>query len=649
MHKRLVYFIALLCCAAQALAQCQACESLQDRVVNGDFENGNTGFTSSFEYVTFFPFICTLCPENTYAIGNNATLFHNGFAGTDHTNPPTGDFFIANAPGQVGAEVWCQSVTVLPQTTYTFTFWARDVANNNNPHPLAVLRPSFNGAIATDSLLASGNWSSFSNTWFSDTLTQVDICILDFQSQTGGNDFGLDDISLTACEPITLSQPVFAGNDTTLCSRDAIELGVDAVNDYTYAWSPAIGLSSANSSNPFFQIDNQTGSTLEYSLLVTRDSAGVGCIASDSVTIFVLSMNSLELGADPTICHNDSSLLVCPGNWDSLIWSTGETDSSFWATSGSYDVTVYTGVCSESDTVHVLEFAMPPTNLPNEVNHCNTEPLVVEAAISGQWTGNGFQSDNPATILESGTYFFNYSAENCNVTDTLQVALFELQEAQLHADTTLCEGTTAVLTSAYAGSWSAGVFSSEITIANAGTYTIEIINGPCVSSDTIQVAGLELPNVLLAADTSFCEDYPIELNASNIGASYLWSTGDTTAAILTSGSGLYRVEATNQCGMSSDEIQITNFPCSWEIFIPSGCTPNEDTFNEGWSVSGYNVKEIDLTVYNRFGDAIFHSTEMEARWLPTTGAGDDTYNYRIEVTPFEGNMEVRTGVIYLLR
>ena len=649
MHKRLATIIAFLWCAVHVQAQCQACESLNDRIVNGDFENGNSGFTSSFEYVTFFPFICTLCPENTYAIGNNATLFHSGFTGSDHTNPPSGDFFIANAPGQEGAEVWCQSVNVLPQTTYTFTFWARDIANNNNPHPLAVLRPSFNGAVSTDSLLASGTWSSFSTTWFSDTLTQLDICILDFQSQTGGNDFGLDDISLTACEPIILSQPVFAGNDTTLCSRDAIELGVNPLNGYTYAWAAADGLSSTSASNPIFQIDNQTGSTLEYSLHVTRDSAGVGCIASNSITIFVLSMNTLELGANQTICPNDSALINCPGNWDSLIWSTGDTSSSLWTSPGSYDVTVYTGVCSESDTVNVFEFAMPLTNLPQEVNHCNTEALVVEAAISGQWTGSGFQSDNPATITESGTYLFNYSFGNCDATDTVQVALFDLQEAQLHADTTLCEGTSAVLASSYVGSWSNGVFSSEITIATAGIYTIEINNGPCMSLDTIEVVGRVLPNVVLGADTSFCEDYPIQLNAWNEGASYLWSTGDTTASILTSGSGLYRVEATNVCGMSADEIQISNFPCSWALYIPSGCTPNEDTFNEGWGVSGYNLKEIDLTIYNRFGDAIFYSTELDALWLPSSGMGDDTYNYRIEVTPFEGPKEVRTGVIYLLR
>jgi hypothetical protein len=213
----LVYF--MLAFVEIIRSQCGACKSLQNKIVNGDFENGNTAFTSSLEYVTFFPFVCTLCPENTYAIGNNATLFHTGFSGTDHTNPPTGDFFIANAPGEEGVAVWCQTTPVVPQTNYTFTFWARDIANNNNPHPLAVLKPSFNGEVLADSIIAEGGWSSLTVTWFSNDAALLDLCILDFQSQTGGNDFGLDDISLTACEPIILSQTVFAGVDTTVCSR----------------------------------------------------------------------------------------------------------------------------------------------------------------------------------------------------------------------------------------------------------------------------------------------------------------------------------------------------------------------------------------------------------------------------------------------
>jgi gliding motility-associated-like protein len=649
MRKYLLSIVFACLSFLHSNAQCGACEAFTDRIVNGDFEGGNTAFSTSFNYVTFFPFLCTLCPENSYAIGNNATLFHNGFVGTDHTNPPTGDFFIANAPGQNGAQVWCQTVDVLPQTTYTLTFWARDIANNSNPHPLAILKPSFNGNLSADSLIAEGNWSSLSTAWYSDTLSQVDICILNFQTETGGNDFGLDDISLTACEPIQLSQPAIAGPDTTLCSLDILQLGVTAINGYTYSWSNSTALNSTSISNPIFQAENITNSTVEYTLWVTRDSANVGCVATDTLIISVLPIENLELGDNETICLGDSTLIACPGNWDSVEWSTGETSPEIWVMAGNYIATVVSGICSISDTINISSYVLPDSELPEEINHCNTTPLVVQAAVDGVWYYNQAAYENPIMVSEPGAYRFLYGDSTCEAEDTVIIEIFEPLYAQLPSDTSLCEGTSALLISDNSGTWNTGELSSVIGVENPGTFTITVVNGTCVTYDTIVVFGLSAPQLSLGADTTFCEDYPIELTAFNEGATYSWSTGDTTATIFTSGSGLYSVNATNICGTTTDEIQVINFACSWALHIPSSFTPNEDTFNETWGVQGYNIKEIDLTIYNRFGDAIFHSTSMEETWSPSERVGDDVYSYRIEITPFEGITEIRTGVIYLIR
>jgi gliding motility-associated-like protein len=649
MHKQAFIICLALLLSMKSHAQCGACESFNNKIVNGDFENGNSGFTTSLNYVTFFPFLCTLCPENNYAIGNNANLFHSGFAGTDHTNPPTGDFFIANAPGQNGSVVWCQTVNVIPETDYTFTFWARDIADNSNPHPLAKLRPSFNGIISSDSLIAEGGWTSFSMNWFSDTLTEVEICILNYQTETGGNDFGLDDISLTACEPIILSQEAFAGNDTTICSRDVIDLGMVPATGYSYEWSANEGLTSISIGNPSFQINNTGGVAQEYLLWVARDSANVGCIAADTIAISVLPMEELVLAEDITICPGDSTLLECPGNWDSITWSTGDTTTNVSVTSGTYFATVATGVCEETDSITVLEQPIPPNGLPEEISHCNTTPLVLEASIEGLWFFNGNEFENPIIITESGTFVFRHNDGICTTNDTVWVDVYDPLFANLLSDTVLCEGTTATLTSAQAGTWSTGVYAATLDIATPGIYSISITNGPCTTGDTTNVTALSAPQLYLGADTTFCEDYPLTLYAGNEDAQYLWSTGDTTASIITSGSGIYEVVAENLCGVASDEILITNFPCSWAVHIPSCFTPNEDTFNESWGISGYNLKAIDLTVYNRFGDAIFHSESLDNLWSPSTQVGDDIYNYRIEITPFEGSSEVRTGVIYLVR
>jgi gliding motility-associated-like protein len=649
MHKAIIFLGLFLLCENVALSQCDACESLNDRIINGDFESGNTGFTSSLDYVTFFPFICTLCPENTYAIGNNATLFHNGFTGTDHTNPPSGDYFIANAPGEAGAAVWCQSIPVLPQTNYTFSFWARDIANNSNPHPLAVLRPSFNGLAIADSLIAEGGWSNLTVSWYSENATQLDICILDFQTQTGGNDFGLDDISLTACEPIVLSQEVFAGEDTVICSRDILNLGVPTLAGYNYQWSASSALSSQQTGSPTFQWNNTTGMAEEFTLWVSRDSANVGCVASDTITITVLPMNELNLGQDRTICPYDSVQISAGNGWDSIYWSTNLTASIGWFEPGIYSATVFTGICSDSDTIQIIEYEMQPTGLASHVDHCNTESLILNSSVNGEWLFNNTSASNPIIAEESGTYLFTYSDSACFATDTVEVLLFERWLANLPADTVLCSGTSITIPSDHVGLWNTGAISESILIKSAGIYAVEIENGPCFSTDSISITGLELPELSLGNDTTFCEDYPIILDAYYPGALYLWSTGDTTASILTSGSNTYSVEVTNLCGTLNEEIQISNYPCSWGLHIPSGFTPNDDTFNEGWMVYGYNIRAINLVIYNRFGDAIFKTTELNKPWIPSSNMGDDIYNYRIEVTPYEGQTEVRTGAIYLLR
>lgn len=633
-----------------AQAQCNACERQTNRIVNGDFESGNTGFTSAFNYVTFFPFICTLCPENNYAIGNNATLFHNDFIGNDHTNPPSGDFFIANAPGSPGTNAWCQTLSVAPNTDYTLTFWARDVTDNPNAHPLALLIPTFNNIPAGDTLVAAGGWSSLTTTWNSGQSTTLNVCITDVQSQTGGNDFGLDDISLIACEPIHLSQNAFAGNDATICSNTPLQLGQTALAGYNYQWSSGSGLSAFNISNPTFLLANETDSIITEDFIITRDSANVGCIASDTLSITILPIHDLDLESDISICPFDSVALTIPNLWDTQTWFDGSHELSIYASAGNAWVSVTEGNCTQTDTVLITVISIPSTGLPDSIQHCNTDLLLLDAGFDGTWLWNNDSATNPITAIESATYFFHYAANGCEAADTLTVTLYDEYFAQLPADTVLCEGTTVTITSDHPGYWNTGLYASAMTIAIADTFAIAVSNGPCTTHDTIVIAGILQPAVWLGNDSTFCEDYPLMLDASAPqNNSYLWSTGDTTSTTITTGSDGYRIEVSNVCGTVSDEIIITNYPCSWQLFAPSSFTPNDDDFNPGWYVTGYNIRSIDLRIYNRFGDSVFHTTTWEEAWKPSESIGDDIYNYRINATAFNGEQVIQTGTIYLLR
>ena len=647
-HKSWVILALIVHCTFSAKAQCDACQFEVDLVTNGDFENGNFGFTTALEYSPGPIFFCPLCDENTYAIGANATLYHSGFSGSDHTNPPSGDFLIANGPGQAGALVWCQTTPVQPNTDYSFTFWARDVTNNNNPHPTALLQASFNNIIISDTLNADGGWEEMTLIWNSGSLTSVEICIINQQSLTGGNDFGLDDISLTGCHNYQLSQNAIAGEDITICSNEQINIGTNPILGYQYNWDNLNGLNSANIGNPQLVLANTTSNAFSETYIVTRDSAGVGCIDRDTIVVTVLPLPAFELGPDLIVCPGEEVTLDAGESWESVQWSTGASNASIAVTAGTYDATVSIGICSASDAITVAEVVLPEIDLGDDQEICSTTTLVLDAGVTGLWS-DGSVSDT-LQVNEAGDYSFTFTESGCTIADEVSIAVVESPAVNLPSDTTFCQGTNIELNAGVNGLWSTGAIGSSILVSTPAYYDIVVTNGPCITQAGTQVEMFALPVVNLEEYAGICEEDSLHLIAfAESNDSYLWSTGDTLPDIFVRESGNYEVIVSNECGSAQDEILLETYPCAWNLFIPSSFTPNEDGFNESWQVYGYNVSNVRIIIYNRFGDAIFKTDGLESPWTPSTGVYDDVYNYRVEATAFDGEQIVQMGQLYLLR
>jgi hypothetical protein len=160
-------------------------------VVNGDFESGNTGFTSGYTYVsTTGPF--ALYPEGDYTVGNNPIDYHNLW--TSFTPIQGTLMMIVNGDPNAGVIVWEQTVTVLPDTDYYFSAYA---ASNFDTNP-AVLNFSINGG-AIGSITPSttpGDWGLFFATWNSGSNTTADLALVNENTIREGNDFSLDGVSM---------------------------------------------------------------------------------------------------------------------------------------------------------------------------------------------------------------------------------------------------------------------------------------------------------------------------------------------------------------------------------------------------------------------------------------------------------------------
>ncbi len=105
--------------------------------------------------------------------------------------------------------VWQETVTVVPQTPYTFAGWAASwgtLGGGIDPSP-AQLRFFINGVqVGQDFAVAAqnGQWLQFVISWNSESNTSATIAIVDVNVTAVGNDFSLDDLSLQVA-PCTLN------------------------------------------------------------------------------------------------------------------------------------------------------------------------------------------------------------------------------------------------------------------------------------------------------------------------------------------------------------------------------------------------------------------------------------------------------------
>lgn len=161
-------------------------------IINGDFESGNTAFTSQLVNT----------PGGNggageYTVTNNPQSWNGLFAPTlDHTSG-TGNMFVVNGATIANLYVWQQSVSVSPNVYYEFSSWISTVFASSP----AVLTVEINGVQLGPAFIApsvTGTWDNWNGGWNSGLATTADIQIFNSNLASFGNDFAIDDISFLA-------------------------------------------------------------------------------------------------------------------------------------------------------------------------------------------------------------------------------------------------------------------------------------------------------------------------------------------------------------------------------------------------------------------------------------------------------------------
>jgi gliding motility-associated-like protein len=198
---------------------------ISDNVVtNGNFESGNTGFNSQYQYSTTVTQAGQwgwgiIWNAGTYTINSTSANVHSAFVNipcVDHTTG-SGNCMFVNGNETAGAEVWRENITVTPNTDYIFIAWVATLSSNSSSSGNALARLQFsinNQTIGNifNSPSQTAVWERFYQVWNSGSNTSAIIRIINQNTEGGGgNDFALDDISFSPLYPCTDSVTVTVG------------------------------------------------------------------------------------------------------------------------------------------------------------------------------------------------------------------------------------------------------------------------------------------------------------------------------------------------------------------------------------------------------------------------------------------------------
>lgn len=336
-------------------------------VINGDFESGNTGFSTDYVVGTGGAW-GPLSNEGTYLITTSPSLAHSNFMPCSDITSGAGNMLVVNGSGTPNSNVWCQTIAVDPFTDYVFSAWITNALNDPN---VANLQFFVNG-VQIGSVFSTAttgcNWAQFNDMWSSNGNTTANICIVNQNTTVGGNDFAIDDIFFA---------PICALSDTVVIAYDPIS--VDAGADLNFcATDPELIVATTNDPNANISW-NSGQSTLSFEptssgvYTITATSQN-GCIAQDDVSVTVVPVdwtidNVSSLPADCGINNGQVSVTTSgpfPGT-PNYQWSgpgagsTNTFNGTTWNNLGPgwYYLSVESSGCYQYDSVEVTQNAAP--------------------------------------------------------------------------------------------------------------------------------------------------------------------------------------------------------------------------------------------------------------------------------------------------
>ena len=401
-----------------------------------------------------------------------------------------------------------------------------------------------------------------------------------------------------------------------------------------------------------------------------------------------------DLGLDSTVleipCNSNVTLTANGGvgatyEWYDQSGNVFSTNNVVTVANGTYWVTATSFGCPViSDTLTVISQSAPVVELGNDITiDCNSTVLLDPNISGGSGVYNYLWNNNSTSnTLNTGGGFYSVIVTDdqtgCYGEDSINIFEDQPPNTVISGGGSICsDGSTVQINFLYDGliPWDLQYFNQtdtfiqaniqtanySITTSTSGTY--QILNvldyNDCMSNYSGQaiVQVNQMPEAILSPDSYILyigdtlliqlpEDYTyyqwFDRNNDSISNSSVLS-------IYQAGDYYVYVEDQNGCFDYSNSVTVDEVPRT-ELYVPNTFTPNADWHNEVFTVYGKNIKEYSLKIFNRWGDLLFESNDIQKHWdgyFKGRKVDENKYLYYIEIIGEDDVLFTKSGIINL--
>lgn len=305
------------------------------------------------------------------------------------------------------------------------------------------------------------------------------------------------------------------GNDTTVCPGDIGVLDAGPADDW------------------YWDFDGSTNQTLSVDSVGTytfmmEDSNG--CWAEDSLMLMNHAAPVVDLGNDTTICTGDSICLDA-GSGVAVLWGDGDNNQVKCENKvATHTVTVTdTNGCSVSDTFSLGIHQLPDVDLGKDVHQCigDTVTFTLDTNdVTWNWSDGGTEAEHDVVATDSMLMVTVTDTNMCSNSDTIEVLLNELPEADFRDEEFICSNDIANGVCLDAGDdfdsydWSTGSSAQVECFYAADTAWVVLEDSVgCVDTAFVMIDTIDAIQVSITGNAVGCPDDTLVWAA---GAGYEW-------------------------------------------------------------------------------------------------------------------------------